>query len=380
MMLYLTFLSFGIPIFIFSLYGIIILIFNKNDRVEEEQSKSIQFHPSVTVVVPTHNEESFISKKIDNLTNTDFPKEKLEILFVDDSKDSTHSIIKQYATRCPFIKLVHFNKRKGYSPSMIEGCKRAKGEIIVLTDAGSLHDEKTISNLTRHFINQEVGGVTGKAVILNIKEEIGKSETLYIKLAHAIRTAETNLDSTFRFSGEACAVRKNLIADIEQCNASFDTAIAFHVRQKGYKTIYDPYSKFYDFTPKTHRERIKQKTIRAANVIKVFLTYKHMLFRTRFGCFGFIILPMSIALLVFTPILLLTGLTSLTILTLLNFNLLAKTLWIIILISLIIALIFFKNVLFTFFEFTYSILKALSQVIFTKKSHDMIEKIESTRR
>jgi hypothetical protein len=33
------------------------------------------------------------------------------------------------------------------------------------------------------------------------------------------------------------------------------------VRQKGYKAIFDPEAKFYEYAPKTRNDRIKQKTI-----------------------------------------------------------------------------------------------------------------------
>jgi hypothetical protein len=46
----------------------------------------------------------------------------------------------------------------------------------------------------------------------------------------------------------------------------------------------------------------------------------------------------------------------------------------------LIFLIFSKNLVVTFIGFEYSLLKAFYQVIFTKKSHDKIDKVDSTRR
>lgn len=370
------------PIFIFGLYGIIIFFYSKKVKIEQleiEKNENIQFYPYVTVVVPTHNEESIISKKIENLLNSNYPKTKLEIIFVDDSDDFTSLIIQKYSKKFPFIHLIKFHERKGYSPSMIVGCKAAKSEMIVLSDAGSFHDDQTISNLVRHFQNPKIGAVTGNNVILNVDEEIGKSENLYLKMYNTMRTAETNMDSTFWFKGEASAVRKNLIADFEKCNATFDTAVALLIRQKGYKTIYDPQAKFYEYAPRTHSERVKQKTIRAASLIKILFQFKTMFFKPRYGKFGFIILPMNFAMLLITPIAILTGIIFLIILTFFDFAF-SSILWSIMGIILILLLIFSKILLFTFLEFTYSLLKALYQIFFTTKTHDMIETVKSTRR
>ena len=376
----LLFLSFGVPIFIFGLYGILIMFYGKNTKEQGiEKNENITFFPHVTVVVPTHNEESFIEKKINNLLNTNYPKDKLEIIFVDDSDDDTSHIIQKYINKFPIINLIKFHERKGYSPSMITGCKAAKGEIIVLTDAGSLHDDQTISNLIRHFQNPKIGAVTGNNVILNNNEKIGNSEKLYIRLYNKMRTAETNMDSTFWFKGEASAIRKNLITDLINCNATFDTAAALLIRKKGYKTIYDPQAKYYEYTPKTQSEWVKQKTIRAANLIKILLQFKTMLFKPRYGKFGFIILPMNYAMLLITPITILIGIISLTILTFFDFAF-SSLIWSIIGIMMLFLLIFSRNFLFTFIVFIFSLIKAQYQILFTKKTHDMIETIKSTRR
>ncbi|MFX0132465.1 MAG: glycosyltransferase [Candidatus Hodarchaeota archaeon] len=375
-------ISFGFPIFVFGLYGIIVLYYNKIQDTNQQETRTqeyIEYFPYVTVVIPTHNEESIIFKKIENLLNSNYPKDKFEIIFVDDSNDSTPIKIQEYSHKYPFINLIKFNERKGYSPSMIAGCKVAKGEIIVLSDAGSYHDEQTIPNLIRHFKNPEIGAVTGNNIILNIDEEIGKSENLYLKIYNMLRIAETKMNSTFYFKGEASALRKDLIEDLEKCNASFDTAAALSIRKKGYKTIYDPKAQFYEYAPKTHSERVKQKTIRAANLIKILFQFKDMIFNSKYGKFGLIILPMNFIMLVIIPITILTGIFSLTILTYFDFAF-SKIAWSIIGIILLTLLIFSKSFLFTFIEFTYSLLKALYQIIFTMKKHDMIETVKSTRR
>ncbi len=131
----------GIPILVFGTYGIIILYYSKakNNRPTEVFA-STEYEPTVSIVIPTHNEVSIISKRIENLIGSNYPKEKLEILFVDDSNDSTPQIIEQYSKREPYIHLLRFNQRMGYSPSLIAGCKAAKGEIVVFAEASSFEN------------------------------------------------------------------------------------------------------------------------------------------------------------------------------------------------------------------------------------------------
>ena len=74
----------------------------------------------------------------------------------------------------PNIHLLRFEKRMGYSPSMLAGCKAAKGEIVVLNDAGSFIDTHAISRIVSRFQDPKIGVVTGSDVILNVDEECRK--------------------------------------------------------------------------------------------------------------------------------------------------------------------------------------------------------------
>lgn len=376
---YLVIFLLAIPFFVFGIYGLILVHYIRNKESNRNSGVNGEWDPMVSVVTPSHNEASIISKKIENLLATNYPKDKLEIIFVDDSNDSTPDIIREYAAKYSNIRLISFGERMGYSPSMRAGVKASIGEIVVLSDAGSFHDADTIGNLVRHFSDPEIGAVTGKDVILNVNEAVGSSEALYMKLLDFVRTAETNMDSTFYFKGEASAARKSLITDFEGCSATFDTATALFIRQKGFKTIFDPEAKFYEYAPKTRDERIKQKTIRAANWIKILFQFKGMTFRTRYGKFGLLTVPANFGMLVLTPLAILAGLISLIALTVFN-PIYSLFIWVFLGLASLLSFVISRNLLSTFVDLEVSLLKALFEIAFTKTKHDQIDTVQSTRR
>ena len=376
---YLVIACFAIPFFVFGTYGLILFYYRHNRRLNGDSYNVDTFEPMVSVVTPTHNESSIMHKKIENLLATKYPKDKLEIIFVDDSNDSTPDIIRDYIEKNPNIRLISFGERMGYSPSMLAGVKASIGEIIVLSDAGSFHDADTIGNLVRHFRDPKVGAVTGKDVILNDNEVVGSSEVLYMKFLDFVRKAETNMDSTFYFKGEASAARKSLISDFEGCSATFDTATALFIRQKGYKTIFDSDAKFYEYAPETRDERIKQKTIRAANWIKILFQFKGMAFRNRYGKFGLLTMPANFGMLLVTPIAILAGLISLVVLTLFD-PFFSLFIWVPLGVAALLAFGISRNLLSTFVDLEVSLLKALFEIAFTKTKHDQIDTVKSTRR
>lgn len=376
-------LLFGVPVFFFLVYVLILVYYGKrrreNDVDRPQEASGEEYEPLVSVVVPTHNEEMVVAKKIESLLSSNYPQEKLEIIFVDDSDDSTPKIIEDNAKKTPNITLLRFNERMGYSPCAVAGCQAAKGEIIVLNDAGSFLDPNAIPRMISRFKNPEIGVVTGKDVILNVNEQVGKSENLYQKIYDFIRTAETNMDSTFYIKGEATGVRRILLEDVTKCTEPFDTTVGLTARQKGRKVVYDPYVRFYEYAPATHSDRIKQKTIRAAHLIKVLWRFKHMIFNRKYGKYGLLIIPANFAMLVLAPIMVMIWVMLLVILTLSDPSF-AVFVWGGLGVALAAVLVVSWHLVVTFLEFEYSLLRAIYQVVFTRRAHDKIEKIVSTRR
>jgi cellulose synthase/poly-beta-1,6-N-acetylglucosamine synthase-like glycosyltransferase len=372
----------GVLVAIFGIYGCIILYYNKARKaLSAEAFADKEYEPTVSVVVPTHNEISIIPKRIGNLLASDYPKEKLEILFVDDSSDSTPQIIEEYSKKNPHIRLIRFNQRMGYSPSLIAGCKAAKGEIVVFAEAGSFMESDTIHDLVNNFRNPDIGAVTGKSMLLNRDEQMGQSENSYLRILDFVRQGESNMDSTVYMKGEAAAVRKALLNDLDKLDApgTADTAIAFYVRSKGYRFIFDPEVKFYEYSPSTREGRVKQKAIRAANLIKVIWSFRALFFKRKYGKFGSIILPFNFAMLALAPVVILAAAISLIALAFFE-PVLSLIIWAIIGSALAVGFVFSKQVVVTFFEFEFSLLKAFYEIVFLRKSHDKIDKVASTRR
>ena len=53
--------------------------------------------PAVTLVVPAHNEEDVIERKLENVLALDYPGDRLEIVVAsDDSSDATHDIVARF--------------------------------------------------------------------------------------------------------------------------------------------------------------------------------------------------------------------------------------------------------------------------------------------
>ena len=77
-----------IAIFALDIWAMNILFFLGRRR-SNRSSEMLREWPRVSIHLPTYNEENTISRLIDACLALDYPKQKLEIIAVDDSTDET---------------------------------------------------------------------------------------------------------------------------------------------------------------------------------------------------------------------------------------------------------------------------------------------------
>lgn len=122
-----------------------------------------------SIIIPTYNEEKYILQCIESIVSQDYPKDDLEVLFVDGmSNDRTREIVTQYSSTYSFILLLD-NPDKIVPYAMNIGIKAAKGDIIIRLDAHSYYQNDYFSVLTRRLteLNADNVGVVCKTDVLN---------------------------------------------------------------------------------------------------------------------------------------------------------------------------------------------------------------------
>ena len=107
--------------------------------------------PQVSLIIPTRNEEKYISQTIESLLQQDYPLSALEIMFVDGmSTDRTREVIRGYMERYPLIRLID-NPRRFTNHAFNLGIQHSRGEIIVIMGAHTRYSTNYVSVLARHL-------------------------------------------------------------------------------------------------------------------------------------------------------------------------------------------------------------------------------------
>jgi len=298
------------------LFLILVVFYSTNmvliKRYEECKSpieKNFSCKPSVSIVIPTYNEESIVSKKLDNLLELDYPLELLEIIFIDSSTDKTPEIIGNYQKRYNNIRIINEGERAGLATALNKAYSEAKNEIVVKTDCDSFLHKDTLTHMAANFADPKVGGVCGKQVVIN-KSSV---EENYRSIQSKLQIVESWIDSTIIFHGPFSAYRKYLIVPIDPASLADDSELAVKIRKQGYRTIIDPEIIFYEASQSRFFKRRLQKDRRGKGLIRLLLQHKDVLFNPKYGHYGMIVFPMNYFMMILSPYLILLFFISLLI-------------------------------------------------------------------
>ena len=94
----------------FGLFTGLFFIFTFFENLDSLKPKKFTRFPFVSVIVPAYNEEKTITGTVHSLLNLDYPKDKLEIIIIDDgSTDSTLEIARKFEKNGVIV----FSKKNG---------------------------------------------------------------------------------------------------------------------------------------------------------------------------------------------------------------------------------------------------------------------------
>lgn len=282
------------------LYTIITFYFAKKGR---KSNKSPHYHPVVTIIVPAHNEETVIGKKLQNIIETEYPVEKIDNVIVldDNSTDETsHKVdLLLRETSCSFhTDVIKYQGEPGKARALNWILPNVKTDVVLITDADSIWDKDSITHLLANFSDPQVGAVTGQELIKKDSTSLSCSaESGYRDIFHIWRLGETNIDSVAVFNGPLMAFRRSLVGKLDEKCAD-DSYVAFEVRKKGFRAVYEPNAIVYEEASSV-KGLIQQKMRRAKRYVSVLLLNRDLL--SKDGWFGKFIYPFMLILHIILP-------------------------------------------------------------------------------
>jgi cellulose synthase/poly-beta-1,6-N-acetylglucosamine synthase-like glycosyltransferase len=187
----------------FIIYPLVLWLMTKGKIL---QRKELEDFPMVSLIVAAYNEEDVIEDKIKNAFETNYPKEKLEIIIMSDaSSDKTDDIVLSYKDQG--VKLFRIEGRKGKTHCQNYSSEKALGEYLVYSDANSMFEKDAVKNIVEALSDESVGVVIGKRIYVGMKDE-GNKEGVYEKYEARIKQMESIAGGTIGANGSIYGLKK----------------------------------------------------------------------------------------------------------------------------------------------------------------------------
>ncbi|MBO8159576.1 glycosyltransferase [Thermosyntropha sp.] len=226
--------------------------------------------PFVTVLVPAHNEEMVIGRTVDAICRSDYPKDKLEVIVINDSStDKTGEILEKKQKEYSFLKVVTLKPplgAKGKSNALNNGFKAASGEYIIVYDADNTPERKAIRYLVSTIISDpRLGAVVGKFRTrnrdVNLLTRFINLETISFQwLVQAGRYYWFRLTT---ITGTNFIIRRDILEKVGGWRLDAlteDTELTIRVYNEGYYIKWIPEAVTWEQEPENLKVWLKQRT------------------------------------------------------------------------------------------------------------------------
>jgi cellulose synthase/poly-beta-1,6-N-acetylglucosamine synthase-like glycosyltransferase len=244
------------------------------------------YMPKVSIVVPTYNEEEVIGFKLRNLAKLEYPKNLVQMIFVDShSTDSTASVIQEFAKNHPEMNatIIVENERRGKASALNNVLSICEGEVLAVSDADCFWPSDILSESLPYLADPAVGAVSGPKLLLNAgSSRTTKSEEAYLDSMNLMKLGESKKTSTVFFEGGFSAYKRAALESFDPYETgSDDCGTVIRMLEKGLKAIMVSEARFFTTFPETWKGKMEIKMRRASQLIRVFWKYAALLFRNR---------------------------------------------------------------------------------------------------
>lgn len=164
---------------------------------------------SASLLFCAYNEQESLPAKIANLRTLKARYPDLEILaFNDGSTDGSGGLLQSAAD---VLTTIHGPGRSGKARGMKTLARRARGEVLIFTDANVLLDEDAVERLLGYYADPQVGGVLG-----SLRYDVGEPSAsaavggLYWRIEEALKDRESATGNVIGADGSIFSVRASL--------------------------------------------------------------------------------------------------------------------------------------------------------------------------
>ncbi len=253
--------------------------------------------PTVAVIVPCYNEASTVAATCASLLALSYPKEKLEVILVDDgSSDETPFAMAAFATH-PQVKIIR-KENGGKHTALNAGIAATKADIVGCLDADSFVEPDALKEMIPCFRDPNVAAATAAMSVhepQNVLQHMQNAEYIFgISLRHSL----ASINAIHVTPGPFSLYRKStieVVGGFRHGHQTEDMEMALRLQKEGYAIENAPRARVYTKAPSTVSKLIKQRVRWTSGFLRNALNeYRGLIGNRRYGTLGTLVLPFGL--------------------------------------------------------------------------------------
>jgi len=275
---------------------ILVTFLSKPARAARARSSGL-ITPLIAIIVPCYNEASTVARTCESLLALDYPKDKLEIILVDDgSTDATPEAMSHFASH-PQVRIIS-KENGGKHTALNVGIAATHAEIIGCLDADSFVESDALREIIPCFTNEKIAAVTAAMSVHNPKTIIQHMQNAEYIFGITIRHTLASVNGLYVTPGPFSFYRSSIVKKLGGFRHGYQTEdmeIALRIQKAGYVIENAPYARVYTKAPGTIAGLIKQRTRWTTGFLRnVIGEYRDLIGNRRHGVLGMMVLPSAI--------------------------------------------------------------------------------------
>jgi len=252
---------------------------------------------SVAVIVPCYNEADTVAATCDSLLALDYPKEKLEIILVDDgSIDATPAAMARFADNLQ-VRIIR-KENGGKHTALNIGIASTNAEIVGCLDADSFVDPDALREIIPCFRDPNVMATTAAMSVHKPKTLIQHMQNAEYILGITLRHALASVNGLYVTPGPFSFYRHSVIDELggfRHGHQTEDMEMALRIQKAGYGIENAPHARVYTKAPRTVLTLIKQRIRWTTGFLRNILGEYRCLIGNRWNdALGIIVLPTAL--------------------------------------------------------------------------------------
>jgi cellulose synthase/poly-beta-1,6-N-acetylglucosamine synthase-like glycosyltransferase len=201
-------------------------------RADKPQQAAAEL-PAVSLIVAAHDEEAVIERRVRNALESDYPRERLEVIVTSDGSEDRTVELARAAGAGRVLDL----SRRGKVEAQNAAVEAARGEVLAFSDANSFWQPDALRQLVERFADPAVGYVCGQVAFTD--EHGVNQEGAYWRYEMGVRDLESRLASVTAGNGAIYAVRRDAYVEMPS-DRGHDLCLPYLMVRKGLRAVYEP--------------------------------------------------------------------------------------------------------------------------------------------